>query len=84
MPAVRRPKPIPKPSISISTEAAGLAKAWQDVAAETIKPGDLVIGMGLVIETGSFSTAIKIYFKSGKTNLYEEGEIVRIFSEKRG
>lgn len=85
-----KPKPFSRPSISISTGATGDKKEWRDVPPESVKPGDLLLGHGLVVG-GTFTevtldddpgTPVKVVvyeMKSGKQVRVQNQETVRAF-----
>lgn len=72
------PRPFKRPGIDLG----GHGKSWQDVRAENLRPGDLVINKGTVTKvTGGITIAVE--FISGVMAYYRPNEKVHTFTEAR-
>jgi hypothetical protein len=86
--AVKKPKPFQRPGVELST---GSQKQWVRTRPEWVKPGDIIMGEGLVVDvelnwTSGYEARKWVIFsmKSGKRFQVDQSEQVTAFTDAEG
>lgn len=70
-----KPKPFSRPSIDLGSPK----KDWREVSVYSIREGDMVRSLGLVLQVWDAPDGVAIKFKSGDVHFYAEGDVLTAF-----